>query len=149
MAVPVGLGSGVDDEDAEPDLYKVLELKDASKATKEDIKRAYRRLALLHHPDKLASRGLDEDALKSATVRFQTIGVAYTILSDDTKRARYDATGSLEDSSFDDRDGNFDWTEYFKSLWTGEVSVESIEEFEKKYKGELLKVGPMDADSRF
>ena len=48
-------------------------------ATSDDIKRAYRRLASQHHPDK----GGDK-------VKFQELQSAYAILSDDQKRAEYD-----------------------------------------------------------
>lgn len=65
----------------EKDFYKVLGVdKDASK---EDIKRAYRKLAQKHHPD--ANKG-DE----SAEARFKEISEAHAILSNDEKRAEYD-----------------------------------------------------------
>jgi DnaJ-class molecular chaperone len=51
----------------------------AKNATPEDIKRAYRRLAAQHHPD----RGGD-------TARFQEIQQAYDVLGDPEKRAQYD-----------------------------------------------------------
>lgn len=51
----------------------------ARNATTEEIKRAYRRLASQHHPDK----GGD-------TKRFQQIEEAYRVLSDSSQRARYD-----------------------------------------------------------
>ncbi len=63
------------------DFYQVLGVrKDASK---EDIKRAYRKLAQKHHPD--ANKG---DA--SAETRFKEISEAHSILSNDEKRAEYD-----------------------------------------------------------
>lgn len=51
----------------------------AKTATPDEIKRAYRKLASQHHPDK----GGD-------TARFQAIQAAYEVLSDDAKRAAYD-----------------------------------------------------------
>ncbi|HVW82729.1 MAG TPA: molecular chaperone DnaJ [Candidatus Paceibacterota bacterium] len=51
-------------------------------ASKEDIKKAFRKLAQKHHPDK----GGDE-------AKFKEVTEAYAILSDDTKRREYDAYG--------------------------------------------------------
>lgn len=54
-------------------------------ATPEEIKKAFRRLAMKHHPD----RNKKEDAHD----RFKAINEAYEILSDDERRARYDRFG--------------------------------------------------------
>jgi DnaJ like chaperone protein len=47
------------------------------KASDEEVKRAYRRLINRHHPDKLASRGLPEEAIKMASQKTQEIIRAY------------------------------------------------------------------------
>ena len=65
------------------DYYKVLGVERT--ATKDDIKRAYRKLALDCHPD--VNTG-DE-----AQERFISIGEAYEVLSDTEKRQCYDRTG--------------------------------------------------------
>jgi curved DNA-binding protein CbpA len=52
-------------------------------ATQEEIKKAYRKLALMKHPDKNPD---DKDAAQN----FQTLQKAYNILSDPKKRERYD-----------------------------------------------------------
>jgi DnaJ-class molecular chaperone len=57
--------------------YQILGVEKS--ATADDIKRAFRRLASQHHPDK----GGD-------TVKFQEIQEAYSVLGDDAKRAEYD-----------------------------------------------------------
>lgn len=72
------------------DFYKIIGVeKDASE---NDIKKAYRKLAIVHHPDKNPD---DEDAEK----RFKEIGEAYETLSDPEKRARYDSGEDLIDPS--------------------------------------------------
>ncbi|XP_040352267.1 dnaJ homolog subfamily C member 5G isoform X2 [Prionailurus bengalensis] len=67
-------------------LYAVLELKKG--ASPEDIKKAYRNLALKYHPDKNPG-----DA--QATEIFKEINTAHSILSDPKKRKIYDRHGSL------------------------------------------------------
>ncbi len=62
------------------DYYKILELEKG--ASKEDIKKSFRRLAHKYHPDK----GGDE-------AKFKELSEAYSILSDDKKRAEYDTYG--------------------------------------------------------
>lgn len=105
------------------DLYDILGVD--AKAAHADIRRAYCRLALRYHPDKA---GGDAESNR----RFQQIGFAYSVLSDDARRARYDATGSTEESFLD---GPVDWNEYFRTLWTGEVSAQTLNEFQAKYRG--------------
>jgi molecular chaperone DnaJ len=63
------------------DYYKTLELEKG--ASKEDVKKAFRRLAHKYHPDK---KGGDEK-------KFKEVSEAYAVLSDDKKRAEYDAYG--------------------------------------------------------
>ncbi len=66
------------------DYYEILSVeKDASD---DDIKRAYRRLAMKHHPDRNP-----DDA--EAEIKFKEAAEAYEVLSDSDKRARYDRFG--------------------------------------------------------
>jgi len=72
------------------DYYKILKVeKDASE---NDIKRAYRKLAIKHHPDK----NPDDE---SAAGRFKDVGEAHETLIDPEKRARYDSGEDLIDPS--------------------------------------------------
>ncbi|MCL2705014.1 MAG: molecular chaperone DnaJ [Spirochaetaceae bacterium] len=69
---------------AKRDYYEVLGVPKG--ATKEEIKKAYRKLALQFHPDKNAGNKEAEEKFKEATE-------AYDVLSDDKKRQTYDQYG--------------------------------------------------------
>ena len=71
---------------AKRDYYEVLGV--AKNAPEEDIKKAYRKLAMKHHPD----RNQGDDA-KKAEDRFKEAKEAYEMLSDAQKRAAYDQHG--------------------------------------------------------
>ena len=62
------------------DYYKILGID--KKASKDDIKKAYRTLAMKYHPDRNSDPGAD--------VIFKDINEANEVLSDDTKRSLYD-----------------------------------------------------------
>lgn len=68
------------------DLYAVLGL--TASASKEEVGRAYRKLALRNHPDKCPS-----PARIAATERFREIAQAYEVLRDDCRRRCYDESG--------------------------------------------------------
>jgi molecular chaperone DnaJ len=68
------------------DYYETLGV--AKNATEEDIKKAYRKLAMKHHPDR--NQG---DAAKAAEEKFKEAKEAYEMLSDGQKRAAYDQHG--------------------------------------------------------
>ncbi|KAG0307885.1 hypothetical protein BGZ98_009527 [Dissophora globulifera] len=72
--------------DDKPNYYALLCLD--PKATKDDVKKAYRRQALLFHPDKMKPHMKEE-----ASQHFQLISEAYEVLSDDAKRELYDRYG--------------------------------------------------------
>jgi len=69
---------------AKRDYYEVLGV--PKDATKEDIKRAYRKLAIQYHPDKNPGNKEAEEKFKEATE-------AYEVLGDDQKRQAYDQFG--------------------------------------------------------
>lgn len=66
------------------DYYKVLGLE--RNTTAEDIKKAFRKLALKYHPDRNPGK-------KDAEDKFKDLNEAYEVLSDTEKRARYDQLG--------------------------------------------------------
>lgn len=66
------------------DFYEVLGV--AKNASKDEISKAYKKLALQHHPDRNKGN-------KDAEEKFKTISEAYSVLSDDKKRQQYDMMG--------------------------------------------------------
>ena len=56
--------------------YKVLEI--SPNATDDEVRKAYRKLALKHHPDKVATLG--EDVKKAAEKKFQEINAAKDLI---------------------------------------------------------------------
>jgi len=73
---------------AKRDYYETLGV--AKNASEDDIKKAYRKLAMKHHPDR--NQGDGDDA-KKAEEKFKEAKEAYEMLSDAQKRAAYDQYG--------------------------------------------------------
>ena len=69
---------------AKQDFYDLLGV--ARDASPEDLKKAYRKLAMQHHPDRNAG-----DA--AAEQKFKALSEAYDVLKDEQKRAAYDRYG--------------------------------------------------------
>lgn len=72
-----------------PDPYKVLGLDDHN-ASKDEIKRSYRKLAMRLHPDRLMRMGASADEIYAATHQFAAVTSAYRILSDPERKRQYD-----------------------------------------------------------
>ena len=70
------------------DYYSILGV--SKDATADDLKKAYRKLAKQYHPD---AQHTEEDK-KKAEAKFKEINEAYSVLSDENKRAQYDRFGS-------------------------------------------------------
>ena len=68
----------------EEDYYKTLNV--SRSASAREIKRAYHKLAVLYHPDKVP-----EEEREEADAKFKAVAAAYEVLSDEDKRAKYDA----------------------------------------------------------
>src|ERR1700689_358473 len=90
---------------ARPDYYKTLGV--SNKATPEEIKKAYRKLARQYHPDR-------NPGDKEKEARFKEISQAHDVLGDPEKRSQYDSgtgpftTGAGPDGGFGGF-GNFDF----------------------------------------
>jgi len=74
------------------DYYKILGVD--KNANEEEIKKAYRKRAMVHHPDRHS--GATETEQKDHEHKFKEVGEAYAILSDEKKRRMYDSGQDLE-----------------------------------------------------
>lgn len=107
-------------------LYEALGV---SKTAKDgELRRAYHKLSLKVHPDRVEASEKVE-----ATKKFQVLGKLYSVLTNEEKRALYDEQGIVEDE--DDiitQDRN--WVEYWRLLFN-KITVDDIKAYEKNYKG--------------
>ena len=121
------------DSDGSVDLYSVLGI--TSTASNDEIKSAYRKLALKYHPDKHANAS--EEAKASASATFQQVGFAYSVLSDAARRKRYDTTGSADPGVTDLADGEDAWERYFQEMFDT-VTRERLDEMRQAYQGKCI-----------
>ena len=101
---------------AENDYYQILGV--SREATADDIKKAYRKLAMKYHPDKA------KGDKKQAEEKFKQISEAYAVLSNPDKKKEYDEFGSQafkQKFSQEDIFRGFDFSDIF-----GDGSSENI-----------------------
>ncbi len=100
------------------DYYKILGVD--RKASEEDIRKAYRKLAKQYHPDYNPNN-------KQAEERFKEINEAYEVLSDAKKRAHYDRLGA-DYSQWQSRGapGDFNWGEYSGFPGGARVNIDDL-----------------------
>jgi len=94
-------------------LYKLMKCEEA--ATQDEIKKAYRQLALTCHPDKMGH--LSEKEQAKVAENFVKIQEAYEILSDPQKRQLYDSSLPFDESIPKFKDGDEDFFEVFRECF--------------------------------
>jgi curved DNA-binding protein len=103
------------------DYYKILGVE--RNASKDEIKRAFRKLALKTHPDRNPNDPKAGD-------RFKEINEAYQVLSDPEKRSRYDQLGEsyFQWQQGGQPAGGFRWEDWFTPSQTNNVHVGGLED---------------------
>src|SRR4029079_186760 len=118
------------------DYYDILGV-DKS-ATKEELKRSYRKLAVMYHPDK-------NPGDKEAEENFKEAAEAYNVLSDDIKRDRYNKVGhdGLRGGFGENKDMTVaDIFDEFKDIFgsVGSATFGGIHERKRFVKGEDVRI---------
>ncbi|XP_034662466.1 J domain-containing protein CG6693 [Drosophila subobscura] len=111
------------------DVYKLMSLQKDAK--EKEIKKAYHKLSLLVHPDRVP-----EDQKKESTEKFKVLSKIYQVLTDSQKKALYDEQGIIDDD--DESEGKLSswldlWSKIFKP-----ITEEVINNYEKEYVGSEL-----------
>lgn len=99
------------------DFYKILGV--SKNASEDEIKKAYRKKALIHHPDRHANSS--ETDKKEQEIKFKEIGEAYAVLSDPKKKMRFDSGQDMEDENT-----GFDPNQMFQHFFFSNVGQESF-----------------------
>lgn len=123
--------------------YAVLGVHPGASAA--DIRAAYHRLAMRWHPDKITSRRTDPALAEEAKGRFQQIHEAYQVLSDEKRRALYDA-GMYDplDDDQEDVEGFHDFLQEMLSLMATvgrEEPVYSLDQLQSMLHGMMQDFG--------
>ncbi|XP_055312282.1 J domain-containing protein CG6693-like [Sitodiplosis mosellana] len=105
------------------DIYKLMNL--TKDSLPKDVKKAYHRLSLQVHPDRVAESGKEE-----ATEKFKILTKINGVLTDSSKKALYDEQGIIDDDGESDLNWVKLWREYFKPITTTD-----IENFHQNYIG--------------
>lgn len=74
----------------EPSFYEILQVE--RDACNDDIRKAYKKLSLKLHPDKVAQRG--ESKIEEAAAEYEKVQEAYAVLVNEEKREKYNVLGS-------------------------------------------------------
>lgn len=110
-------------------FYDVLNI--PKTANSKEIKKAYHKLSLIVHPDRVS-----DNQKELATEKFKILGKIHAVLQDESKRKLYDEHGEL----YEDDDNDFNWVEYWRKLFK-KIEIQDIIDYEKNYIGSDIEKG--------
>ena len=113
-----------ENKDDNIDLYKLLNVN--KNCSKEEIRKNFRKLVLLVHPDKNPND-------PNANENFRNLNNAYKILMNDEKRKLYDETGEYDENE-DEKIDLENTYQYYREIYP-KLKLEDIENFSLKYRG--------------
>ena len=127
---------------AKKDYYEVLGV--IKSTSSEEIKKAYRKLALKYHPDR-------NKGDKSAEGKFKEASEAYHVLSDKGRRRNYDQFGHAAFEGAGGRGGfaNFDFSNAFSDIFGSDVFDDFFEGFGSSRRGKRRSSDFRGADLRY
>lgn len=114
------------------DQYSILGV--SRTATANEIKKAYRKLALKYHPDK-------NNGNKESEEMFKKISDAYSILGDENKRKKYDQTAFADNRSNAKWSGDFGFESFVNNFASGEFRKRSSD-YSRKSQGKTHPIPP-------
>ncbi|EDV93767.1 J domain-containing protein CG6693 [Drosophila grimshawi] len=109
------------------DVYKLMGI--VKDAKEKEIKKAYHKLSLLVHPDRVPEAQKEE-----STEKFKVLSKIYQVLTDPAKRALYDEQAIIDD---DDEGKLTNWLDLWSKIFKP-LTVEDISNYEKEYVGSEL-----------
>ena len=98
------------------DYYEILGVNKES--TPDEIKKAYRKLALRYHPDKNKDKDAEE--------KFKEINEAYEILSDEKKKTQYDRSGDVDSEYSEFHDPRDVFMHFRKQYASGGIDIDEL-----------------------
>ncbi|XP_037892910.1 J domain-containing protein CG6693 [Glossina fuscipes] len=107
------------------DAYKVFGV--SNTATEKELKKAYYKISLLVHPDRVP-----EEEKVSATEKFKVLSKVYQVLMDKDKRELYDEQGIIDDDDDILETKLNNWLELWRKIFQP-ITKEAIENYEKTY----------------
>lgn len=106
------------------DLYELFGIQKS--AGEKEVKKAYYKLSLKCHPDRVP-----EQEKKESTEKFKLLTKLYNVMTDDGKRTLYDEKGIIDDD--DESNSLSDWIKLWNSIFKP-ISTQDIENYEKSYR---------------